>query len=883
MEGNWVRTIDVHALPQRFEPLEAEPRWRAQWEQWGIHHWDNAKPRRDTFVVDTPPPTVSGSLHIGHVFSYTHQDFIVRYRRMRGDNIFYPMGWDDNGLPTERRVQNIYNVRADPYVAYQSDLIIETVPDDIKPAELPEPSVISRQNFIELCHRVTAEDEKVFKNLFTRLGLSVDWSEEYATIAPVSRAIAQRSFLDLYDKGHIYQLDAPTMWDIDFKTAVAQAEVEDRESLGAYHDIEFGTEAGGSFVVSTTRPELLPACVGVAAHPEDSRYKRLFGTRAITPVFKVPVPIFSTPIADPEKGTGILMVCTFGDQTDVHWWREHGLMLRQVLGRDGRMTSQTFGAPGWDSLDADLANRNYASLLGKHVKAARRIIIEQLRDPRNAAVGNEPPLKAEPKAIKHAVRFYEKGDRPLEYVTSRQWFARLIDKKDRLIEMGRRIQWRPDYARKRYENWTDNLLLDWCISRQRYFGVPIPVWYPLDSDCNPRYDSPILPTGEQLPTDPMSDVPRGYNEARRGQPNGFIGEPDVFDTWFTSSVTPHIVARWGEVNDRMDRLFPMDMRPQSHEIIRTWAFYTIAKAMLHQNDVPWRNVMLSGWILDPDRKKMSKSRGNVVTPVHFLDEYGADAIRYWAGRARLGADTAFDEQIFKVGKRLVTKIYNAGKFVLSQAGPVGDTTYELDRCFIAEVRLLIQRTTTSFEEFEFSRALEETESFFWSAFTDNYLELVKQRARTAENSEGQASAIASLRITLSTLLRLFAPFIPTITEEVWSWAFADETGRLSIHTANWPTVGELARITEPAGRGCFTIACDAMTAVRKAKVDAGVGMGRPLATLRLRGAAEDVAHLRAVLPDVANAANASSVMLEVATAADDRVHFVAEVEAQSPE
>jgi valyl-tRNA synthetase len=333
----------------------------------------------------------------------------------------------------------------------------------------------------------------------------------------------------------------------------------------------------------------------------------------------------------------------------------------------------------------------------------------------------------------------------------------------------------------------------------------------------------------------------------------------------------------------MDRLFPMDMRPQSHEIIRTWAFYTIAKAMLHQNDVPWRNVVLSGWILDPDRKKMSKSRGNVVTPIHFLDEYGADAIRYWAGRARLGTDTAFDEKIFKVGKRLVTKIYNAGKFVLSQAGPVGDITYELDRCFIAEVRLLIQRTTISFEEFEFSRALEETESFFWSAFTDNYLELVKRRARTAENGNGQASAITALRATLSTLLRLFAPFIPTITEEVWSWAFADETGGLSIHKASWPTLAELAPVTEPASPESFAIACHAIAAVRKAKGDAGLGLGRSLVHLGLRGGAEDVANLREVLPDVAYAANASSVLLEVTTALDTGIRFAAEVEATIPE
>jgi valyl-tRNA synthetase len=874
---NWVRAIDIDALPKRFEALAAEKRWAEQWEQWGIHHWDSTKSRGETFVVDTPPPTVSGSLHIGHVFSYTHQDLIVRYRRMCGQNIFYPMGWDDNGLPTERRVQNIYNVRADPHAPYRPNLVIDPVPDGVKLTELPEPTVVSRRRFIELCHRVTTEDERGFKNLFSRLGLSVDWRREYTTISARSRAAAQRSFLDLHGNGHIYQVEAPVMWDVDFQTAVAQAEVEDRECAGAYHDIEFGTEDGGTFIISTTRPELLAACVGVAAHPDDSRYIGLFGKQAITPVFKTLVPIFPTAIADPEKGTGILMVCTFGDQTDVSWWREHRLALRQILGRDGRIIARTFGSSGWESIDRDLANRNYSELVGKRVTAARRIIVEQLKNPHNAAVGTEAPLKGEPRLIQHAVRFYEKGDNPIEYIPSRQWFVRLVDKKDRLIEMGRRIHWRPEYGRKRYENWTENLQLDWCISRQRYFGVPIPAWYPLDAEGHPLYDERILPDSVQLPVDPMADSPPGYEESQRNQPGGFAGEPDVFDTWFTSSLTPQIAARWGEENGWMDRLFPMDIRPQSHEIIRTWAFYTIAKAMLHNDDVPWRNVVLSGWILDPDRKKMSKSRGKVITPMHLLDEYGTDAVRYWAGRARLGADTVFDEQVLKIGKRLVTKIYNAAKFVLSQTAPVGEISYELDRSFLSELRGLIERATNSFEEFEFSRALEDTESFFWSGFTDNYLELVKQRARNSEDSEGRASAVAALRVAFSVLLRLFAPFVPTVAEEVWSWAFAVETGQHSIHTARWPTVAELEPVGQPADRHSFAIACDAIAAVRKAKADAGIGMGRALVNLRIDGTADDLASLDRVLPDVTNAANASSTLLGVVTGSD-AVRFTAEIE-----
>ncbi len=857
-EHKQVKTIDFASLPRRFDIAEAEARWRAQWEEWGIHRWDPSRPRDETFVVDTPPPTVSGSLHIGHVFSYAHQDLIVRYQRMRGRNIFYPMGWDDNGLPTERRVQNVFNVRSDPFEPYDPDFNIEPVSDNVRPRDLPEPRVISRRNFIELCHRVTAQDEIAFKDLFQRLGLSVDWREEYATIDHLSRTVAQRSFLDLYEKGHIYQLEAPTMWDVDFATAVAQAEVEDRERPGAYHDIEFGTEDGGSLVVSTTRPELLAACVGVAAHPDDERYRHLFGKNAVTPVYQAPVPIFPTDLADPEKGTGILMVCTFGDQTDVEWWRSEGLQLRQVLGRDGRILARTFGTPGWESNDPDAANRNYAELVGKRVNAARRIVVEQLRQPANSATPTRrgAPLQGEPQPIQHMVRFYEKGESPLEYVTSRQWFVRLMDKKDRLIEMGRRIQWRPAYMGRRYEDWTENLQLDWCISRQRPFGPSFPVWYRLDAHGEPERDNPIIAGVEALPVDPMSEVPPGYDESQRDRPGGFTGEPDVFDTWFTSSLSPQIGAKWGDDRDHMASLFPMDIRPQSHEIIRTWAFYTIAKAMLHHDTVPWHNAVFSGWILDPDRKKMSKSRGNVVTPVDTLDEYGADAVRYWAGSARLGADTTFDEQVLRVGKRFVTKIYNASKFVLSQEAPAGEITNELDRAFVAELRRVVERATAAFDEYEFSRALEEAESFFWNGFTDNYLELVKRRARSEDDLEGRASAVATLRLGLSAVLRMFAPFVPTITEEAWSWVFAEETGERSIHTAPWPTAEELASVPEPASADSFAVACAAIAAVRKAKTDAGLGMGRPLASLELTASAADLALLGAVLADVVAAANA---------------------------
>ena len=868
-----VKSIAFDSLPRNLDIASLEDRWQAQWQEMGIYTRDPVQPRDRSFVVDSPPPTVSGSLHVGHVFSYTHQDLIVRYKRMKGWNIVYPMGWDDNGLPTERRVQNYFNVRAEPGIPYDPDLTVEPVGNRRK---LPPPLSISRQNFIELCKIVTEQDEEVFKDLWQRLGLSIDWSEEYATIDERCRRISQRSFLDLYEKGHVYQEEAPTMWDVDFRTAVAQAEVEDRERTSAFYDLEFGVEGGGSFTISTTRPELLAACVGVTAHPDDPRYRDLFGKNAVTPVFFSPVPIFPSELADPEKGTGVLMVCTFGDQTDVEWWRSEGLQVRDMIGLDGRILDRTFGQPGWDSARPDAANANYARLVGKRVASARREMAEMLADPANSAAGGRPPLMGDPRPTQQVVRYYEKGESPLEYLTSRQWFVRLLDKKDRLTEMGQRIRWSPGYMQKRYENWTENLNVDWSIGRQRYFGVPIPVWYRLDASGMRDYESPIVALPDQLPVDPMTDVPPGFSESQRDRAGGFSGEPDVFDTWFTSSLSPQIVARWGDPDEQMDSLFPMDIRPQAHDIIRTWAFYTIVKAMLHHDDVPWRNAIISGFVVDPDRKKMSKSKGNVVVPIDLLDTYGADAVRYWAARARLGADTIHDEKVFRVGKRLVTKIYNASKFVLSQSGPSGAITNELDRGFVAELREVIERATASFEEFEFAAALETVETFFWGAFTDNYIELAKRRARDETDPAGQASAIATLRLGLSVCVRLFAPYVPSISDEVWSWVFAEETGVPSVHISEWPSKEELENVEAPADADSFRTACDAIASVRKAKSEQSIGLGKPLAELTFRADAPRLDQLGPVLSDVLSAAGAPSAEFISQTNGAD-ASFVAEI------
>ncbi len=852
--------IDPDQLPKHFDVAEAERRWDEVWQKSGLYHYDPARGRDETYVVDTPPLTVSGSLHVGHVFSFTQTDIGVRYQRMRGRNIYYPMGWDDNGVPTERRVQNLFHVRCDPTLPRDASLALE--PASAKQKREP-PRAISRADFTELCARVTAQDERAFLEIWRRVGLSVDWRTEYATIDAHCRRIAQLSFWDLFRKGHVYTSDAPFMWDVDFQMAVAQAEVEDKPRAGAAHELEFGVEGGGALVVSTTRPELLGACVGVTAHPEDARHRALFGKRAITPLFRVRVPIFASEHADPEKGTGLVMVCTFGDATDVEWWRDHKLALRQLIGKNGRILPVRFGAPGFESLDAEAANRAHAELAGRSVAQARKRVVELLREPSASAAAGRAPLVAEPRPLEHPVKFYEKGESPLEFLPTRQWFVRLLDKKEALLAKGARVAWHPDHMRKRFDDWTRNLAFDWCISRQRYFGVPIPVWYPLDAAGAPDYAHPIVADPGALPVDPMRDVPPGRSEAERGRPGGFVGEADIFDTWFTSSMTPQIGSHWLLDPARHARLFPADLRPQAHEIIRTWAFYTIAKALLHEDAIPWRHIAVSGWILDPDRKKMSKSQGNVVTPREPLDQHGADAVRYWAGSARLGVDTAIDDQVFRVGKRLVTKIFNASKFALAQSATPGPIARELDRAFAAELHELVRQATAAQERMEFARALELTEQFFWSRFTDTYLELVKARARSEGDAEGRASAVATLRLALSVLVRLFAPVLPYITEEVWSWAFASETGCASVHGAPWPDERDFQGVPAPADAQSFAAAHAGWLAINKAKADANVSAGREALSLELAANAALATRLGPVLEDLLSAARCRTHTLVV--------------------
>jgi valyl-tRNA synthetase len=745
---------------------------------------------------------------MGHVFSYTHTDTVARFWRMRGKSVFYPMGWDDNGLPTERRVQNYYGVSCDASVAYVANF---EPPFRGDPPKDHRAVPISRPNFIELCEELTAEDDKIFEDLFRRLGLSVDWSLLYTTIEDRSRRASQRAFLRNLARGEAYTQEAPTLWDVDFRTAVAQAELEDRERPGAYHTIAFHKSDGsGDVLIDTTRPELLPACVALIAHPDDPRYQPLFGKTVRTPLFNVEVPVFAHPLAQIDKGTGIAMCCTFGDLTDVIWWRELQLSMRAIISRDGRIVSE---APSGLTDPAGLAH--YASLVGKSAKQAQTAIAELL-----TASGE---MIGVPRAITHPVKFYEKGDRPLEIVTSRQWYIRNGGRdaalRDSLLARGAGLHWLPDHMRHRYSNWVEGLNGDWLVSRQRWFGVPVPVWYPLDAHGETLHDSPLVPDESLLPIDPSTDAPAGYTEAQRGQPGGFIGDPDVMDTWATSSLTPQIAGKWQDDNDLFQRVFPFDVRPQGHDIIRTWLFSTMVRSHFEHDVAPWSHVALSGWILDPDRKKMSKSKGNVVTPADLFDSYGSDAVRYWAVGARPGVDTAFSEDQMKVGRKLATKLLNVSKFVLG-IGEVADgvvPTEPIDVAMLHRLAGVVDEATAAFEAFDYARVLERTEEFFWW-FCDDYVELVKTRGYLSHTEDGAMSARAALRRALSTMQRLLAPLLPFVTEEVWSWW---QTG--SVHQSPWPTTSELTQgLASGSNDELLDAICGAIGVIRRAKTEAKV-------------------------------------------------------------
>mgnify|MGYP002743470946 CR=1 FL=1 len=878
-------------VPDRPALEGLEEKLSKRWADEKTYAFDENTTREQVYSIDTPPPTASGSLHVGHMFSYTQTDVIARYQRMTGKNVFYPLGWDDNGLPTERRVQNYYGVLCDPSVADNDsfrDLIIWKADGTPKPdrsqAKWPR---ISRNNFIELCEELAVEDEKVFENLFTTLGLSVDWSRTYRTIDAHSRKVSQLAFLKDLEAGNAYMAEAPTMWDVTFRTAVAQAELEDKERPGAYHRISFHRPNGEKVWIETTRPELLPSCVALVAHPDDERYQPLFGTTVSSPVFGVEVPVLPHPAAEKDKGAGIAMCCTFGDTTDIDWWRDLQLPLRAILRKDGRIETET---PEW--ITSPAGREMYGAMAGKTTFSAREALVARL-----AQTGE---MRGEPVKTVRQTNFFEKGDKPLEIVTSRQWYIRNggkewtnpasgTDLREELLERGRRLEFHPDFMRVRYENWVRGLNNDWLVSRQRFFGVPFPLWYQVGADGEVDYDKILTPAESELPVDPSSDVPAGYTEDQRGEPGGFVGELDIMDTWATSSLSPQLASGWLSDEDLFGRVYPMDLRPQGQDIIRTWLFTTVVRANLEFAALPWTNAGLSGWILDSDHKKMSKSKGNVVTPMGLLEQYGSDAVRYWASSARLGLDAAFEETQIKIGRRLAIKVLNASKFALSMGLPwdadeatvaaapapcldASVVSEPIDRAVLAALADVVDAATAAFEEFGHARALEVTESFFWT-FCDDYIELVKDRANDFDGSHDAAavrSARATLAIAVDTFVRLLAPFLPFATEEVWSWY---RTG--SVHRAAWPQSDGLREASTGADAELVARAGVALAALRKVKSEAKTSQKTPILSVALAVAADRPEYaeaIEAVRADLTEAAKVTGTFtVEQAAPAADSV------------
>ncbi|MEZ7898710.1 MAG: valine--tRNA ligase [Flaviflexus sp.] len=829
-----------------------ETKWGTAWEENGTYAYELTS-RENTYSIDTPPPTVSGSLHVGHVFSYTHTDVVARYQRMKGKHVFYPMGWDDNGLPTERRVQNYYGVRCDPSLPYVEDFVPPHNGGDGKSIKYADQVPISRRNFIELCWELTAEDERQFEHLWRTLGLSIDWKQNYQTIGSKAQKVAQAGFLKNLERGEAYQAQAPGLWDVTFQTAVAQAELEARDYPGAYHKLAFHGEAG-DVVIETTRPELLPACVALIAHPDDERYQHLFGTTVTSPVFGVELPVLAHTAAEKDKGAGIAMCCTFGDLTDVQWWRELSLPLRSVLGKDGRILAET---PEWITAPEGVAL--YEEMAGKTIFSSRKAVVDKLTE--------TGEMIGEPVNTQRMTNFFEKGDKPLEIVTSRQWYIRNggrpyeesngKDLQENLLEAGKELNFYPDFMRVRYDNWTKGLNTDWLISRQRFFGVSIPVWYKVDENGETDFSAVLTPDESQLPIDPSSDVPNGYTEDQRGKPNGFAGEVDIMDTWATSSLSPQIATGWLTDDELFKATYPMDLRPQGQDIIRTWLFSSMVRAHLEFGENPWKNAAISGWILDPDRKKMSKSKGNVVTPLGLLKKHSSDGVRYWAASARLGTDAAFEENQMKIGRRLAIKLLNASKFALTMGGDTVEfnpaiITLPVDQAMVARIATVVDQATEALDNYDHTRALEVTESAFW-AFCDDYLELVKDRAYNRDDQFSLAeteSARSALALSVDAFVRLLAPFIPYSAEEVWSWY-----AKGSVHKASWPTSAPLRKAAGDANEDLLRVAGEALAVLRRVKSENKVSQRTPYASVAMIAPKATHEQIESVRADLRHAAH----------------------------
>jgi valyl-tRNA synthetase len=802
-------------MDKRYNNQEAERAAQQKWESEKTYQYNPKS--GPTYSIDTPPPTVSGSLHIGHIFSYTQTDIIARFKRMQGFAVYYPFGFDDNGLPTERYVEKKLKIKAHE---------------------------MTRSEFINLCLEQTQIVEEDFKKLWQQMGLSVDWEKWYSTISESSRKISQESFIELYKKGFIYRKYEPALYCTNCRTSVAQAELDDVEHPSFFNDIVFRSEDDEQLVVGTTRPELLSSCVAMFYHPSDKRYVHLKGKKAIVPIFGNEVPILEDELVDPEKGTGLVMCCTFGDKTDVHWWKTHGLEYKQSIGRDGKWVSGT------------------GPLEGLRAKAAREKILELLK---------EQGLILDQRQITHAVNVHERCKKEIEYVALSQWFVKILEFKKEFLAQAEEINWSPGFMKSRYINWVENLSWDWCISRQRFYGIPFPVWHCLD--CHEILLAPI----RDLPVDPQETLYPGGKCTQCGAHN--IGpDTDVMDTWNTSSLTPYLVydlikndepvrRSLGEGEsvfaDSVKQFLPMSMRPQAHDIIRTWAFYTIVKAWMHNKTLPWNDIVISGHVLADKGGKISKSKGGAqLTPEHLLEQYPADVIRFWTASGGLGHDVAFSENQLKIGQKLVTKLWNAFRFINMQlegyepeegfsAGLSAEASREgwknlglINEWILARASNTFSMYKKAFDNYEFGHALQAVDQFFWHDFCDNYLELIKNQLFNSDHYDQEE--VVATRWTLHhiglRILQLYAPYLPYITETIYGTMYQESVGIASIHLTQFEIVQK--PFDFPASIAAMHTILDVINVVRKLKSEHQLSLKAELAKLTIHADEPKLALLR---------------------------------------
>lgn len=757
-------------LEKRYAYQTQEVKHQAYWQEMGIHTF-RPDTGREVYSIDTPPPTVSGSLHIGHIFSYTQAEIIARYQRMQGKNVFYPFGFDDNGLPTERLVEKELGISA---------------------------GALKRSEFISRCLLTSGKYEAEFKELWRTMGFSCDWNLQYETISPAAMRISQRSFLELARKGKAYHRESPVLWCTHCQTSIAQADLEAIETEASFNTIPFGID-GAELLIATTRPELLYGCVALLIHPDDPRAKGLEGRRARVPLYAFDVPILADERVSMDKGTGLVMCCTFGDTTDLEWYYQYKLPYRRIIQPDG-------------TLDPSVPY-----IGGERVPEARKHMLNLL---------SERGLLRKSDIILHSVSVHERCGKPVEIIPSRQWYIDILSQKDTYLQAADQINWYPASMKQRYQIWVENLKWDWCISRQRFFGIPFPVWY--CKSCG----ATLLARDEDLPVNPLETPP---HEACTCGCHDYLPETSVLDTWATSSLTPMINAKWGEAGENLD-LVPMSLRTQAHEIIRTWAFYTIVKSLYHTGKLPWRDIMICGFVMARRGEKFSKSKDNAnLSPKALIERHSADALRYWAASARLGTDTLFSEDELKVSARFLTKLWNAARFSLTHLedyhGEKPEKLLSIDRWIMERCRETTRCMREHLDAYEVGLARHELDDLFWHDFCDHYLEIVKDRLYKPDlhGHDARLSAQFALSDSLLHLLKLYAIFVPHITEEIYQHGFRTQEGALSLHQTLWPPQEAISRDILEFGQ---TI-CSIIGEVRRYKSERSLSLRAELENLKI--------------------------------------------------